>query len=256
VPPRRLDARRAASRVDSQPRRVRRRRPSERLAHGRPLVPAGGRARHARTAEIAPPRWSADGRYLAAQAYIAWPKRAKTVGTIALARADGKSSVCSARPTRSPCSPGRPRGHRLAYTTSGFPAPHELFLLEGLRAQPRRILSATRRFDWITWSPDSRWLLFDDARRSLAPPPCSQRRGQRALPRLGGRPLWCCPQNPSRRTRNHPAVDRERERPGALVAGWVELCGRRGVRRGFKAGYPNPRLRSRWNPSPPRSRIA
>ncbi len=111
---------------------------------------------HVRTAEIAPPRWSADGRYLAAQAYIAWPKRSKTVGRIALARADGSVVRLLRSPYAISMFAWSPEGHRLAYTTSGFPAPHELFLLEGPRAQRRRIFKTARHFDWITWSPDSR----------------------------------------------------------------------------------------------------
>jgi hypothetical protein len=70
-----------------------------------------------------------------------------------------------------------PHGHELAYTTSG----------------------------WVTWSPDDRWLLFDNEDlgewdlfrlvghrqvRLLDAATVPTRR----LPRLGGQPLWCCPQ--------------------------------------------------------------
>ena len=88
-----------------------------------------------------------------------------------------------------------PAGDRLAYTAGGSPEPHVLMVLDDPRATPRRLLRTTdRHFDWVTWSPDSSSLLLDDehanrwrllrGRRST----CS-----RALPRLGGRPVWCCP---------------------------------------------------------------
>jgi hypothetical protein len=98
-----------------------------------------------------------------------------------------------------------PRGHELVYTTSGFPAPHELYLLSSPRAHPRRILSQAAHFDWVTWSPDDRWLLVDNEHlhrwellrltgrrqaRLLGGASVPTRR----LRRLGGMPLWCCPQ--------------------------------------------------------------
>ncbi len=88
------------------------------------------------------------------------------------------------------------RGHLLAYTTSGFPSPHQLFVVDPGR-DPRKIFATGRRhFDWFTWSPDGRFLLLDgDAAGSWRV--FSARTGKqiRLLPRLGGRPQWCCPVN-------------------------------------------------------------
>lgn len=90
-----------------------------------------------------------------------------------------------------------PVGNRLAFTTSGFPDPHQLFVLDRPGAKPR-LLYATgaMHFDWITWSPDGKWILLDEEHhrrwllfRADRPTP------RRSLPRLGGRPLWCCPVN-------------------------------------------------------------
>jgi hypothetical protein len=156
-------------------------------------------AAHARvrTAEIAPPRWSADRRYIAAQVYASWPKRANTFGAIVLARADGTIIRLIRSPYTISMLAWSPRGHRLAYTTSGFPDPHELFVLDEPSGEPRRLFATgARHFDWITWSPDGRSLLLDDEhadRWRLIP--ASGDAERRALPRLGGRPIWCCPQN-------------------------------------------------------------
>ena len=91
-----------------------------------------------------------------------------------------------------------PRGHRLAYTTSGSSEPHQLFLINTPHSTPQRLFQTTNRhFDWITWSPDNQWLLIDDEQaghwRLLS---TVRPTNTRLLPRLGGRPLWCCPQNP------------------------------------------------------------
>ncbi len=89
-----------------------------------------------------------------------------------------------------------PVGHRLAYTTSGFPAPHELLVLDTPKARPRPLLVTTRHFDWITWSPDRRRLLLDDEHQnSWRLVWASGRSRIQSVPRLGGRPLWCCPVN-------------------------------------------------------------
>jgi Tol biopolymer transport system component len=89
-----------------------------------------------------------------------------------------------------------PRGHHFAYTTSGFPVPHELFVADRPDAKPRRIFTAGRHFDWITWSPTGRWLLLDDEHaHKWQLLDASGARTLRTLPRLGGRPIWCCPQN-------------------------------------------------------------
>jgi Tol biopolymer transport system component len=86
-------------------------------------------------------------------------------------------------------------GQRLAYTTSGFPAPHELFVVDRPEAQPRRIFTAARHFDWITWSATGRWLLLDDEHAGKWQLFDASAGTVRSLPRLVGRPLWCCPQN-------------------------------------------------------------
>jgi Tol biopolymer transport system component len=89
-----------------------------------------------------------------------------------------------------------PVGHRLAYTTSGFPSPHQLFVLDTPAARPRPLFVTVRHFDWVTWSPDARRLLVDDEHKNrwllLS---TTGRRSARVLPRFGGRPLWCCPLN-------------------------------------------------------------
>jgi Tol biopolymer transport system component len=91
-----------------------------------------------------------------------------------------------------------PRGHRLAYTTSGFPDPHELFLFDPETGTRRRIFaSGTAHFDWVTWSPDGRWLLLDgDDVGGWRIFSAESGKQVRRLPRLGGRPLWCCPVSP------------------------------------------------------------
>jgi hypothetical protein len=90
-----------------------------------------------------------------------------------------------------------PTADRLAYTTSGFPDPHELFVLDSPTAKPR-LLYATGadHFDWVTWSPDGKWLLLDEEHHDRWLLLRADRsRTRRPLPRLGGRPLWCCPVN-------------------------------------------------------------
>jgi WD40-like Beta Propeller Repeat len=143
---------------------------------------------------LGPPRWSGDGRYMAAMVAGKWRKPA--VHGFVIARADG-------RPIRFVTSPyvismfaWSPQGHRVAWTTSGFPTPHELFVLDEPTGKPRRLLATDRHFDWITWSPDGRRLLLDDenvGRWRLVP--TAGRMKIEALPRLGGRTLWCCPVN-------------------------------------------------------------
>jgi hypothetical protein len=88
------------------------------------------------------------------------------------------------------------RGHLLAYTTSGFPSPHQLFVVDPGH-EPRKIFATGRRhFDWITWSPDGRQLLLDgDAAGGWRVFSARTGRQLRLLRRLGGRPFWCCPVN-------------------------------------------------------------
>jgi Tol biopolymer transport system component len=90
-----------------------------------------------------------------------------------------------------------PVGHRLGWTTSGFPDPHQLFVLDGPRAEPRKVYVGGGHFDWITWSPDGNRILLDredGLNLWLVLDPDRQERPV-ALPRLGGAPLWCCPPN-------------------------------------------------------------
>jgi len=92
------------------------------------------------------------------------------------------------------------RGHLLAYTTSGFPSPHQLWLVAPGHAPRKVFATGAAHFDWITWSPDGRLILLDGAEyggwRLF-----SARSGRqvRLMRRLGGRPLWCCPVNTYRR---------------------------------------------------------
>ncbi len=147
-------------------------------------------------ARVGPARWSADGRYIAAHVDVAWPKTRKIRSAVVLAHADG-------RPIRFVTSryiismfAWSTIGHRLAYTTSGFPDPHELFVVDEPTAKAKRLFATERHFDWVTWSPDSRWIVLDDEHKDLWwLLPTSGARKFRALPRLGGRPLWCCPVN-------------------------------------------------------------
>jgi hypothetical protein len=146
------------------------------------------------------PVWSADRRFVAALAGIPWGRRSGKVGTIVLARADGTPLRLVTSPYIVSMLACSPTGHRLAYTTSGFPDPHELFVLDEPDGEPRRLFAAgARHFDWFTWSPDGRFLLVDDEHAA--------RRGRwllidaetgrivRRLPRLGGAPQWCCSVN-------------------------------------------------------------
>ena len=143
------------------------------------------------------PRWSADGRFLAASAGIIWPDRKRRLSTIVVAQSDGDVVRFLTSPYVISMFAWSPVGHRLAYTTSGFPDPHELFVLHEPTAKPVRLfVSGDRHFDWITWSPGGRRLLLDDETdgtwRRLS---VEGTAGGRAVPRLGGRPIWCCPVN-------------------------------------------------------------
>lgn len=147
-------------------------------------------------ASLGAPRWSADGRYLAAMVAGKWPKSANAVHGFVVAHADGRPIRVVTSPYLISMFAWSPRGHRLAWTTSGFPTPHELLVLDDPDAKPRRLLAADPHFDWITWSPDGRRLLLDDenADRWLLITTAEQRAVENR-PRLGGRPLWCCPVN-------------------------------------------------------------
>lgn len=147
-------------------------------------------------ASLGPPRWSADGRYLAAMVAGKWPESANVFHALVIARADGTPVRVVTSAYVISMFAWSPRGHRLAWTTSGFPTPHELFVLDDPNGKPRRLFVADRHFDWITWAPEGRRLLLDDenAGRWLLITTVGQRSVER-LPRLGGRPYWCCPVN-------------------------------------------------------------
>jgi hypothetical protein len=133
------------------------------------------------------PLASADGRYLVA----------RRQGKVVVTNSDGRLVREFPTPYIVSMVAWAPRGHRLAYTTSGFPDPHELFLVDTSTGKRSRIfVSGAPHFDWITWSPDGRWLLLD-ADEAGGWRVFSARTGEqvRLLPRLGGRPLWCCPVN-------------------------------------------------------------
>ncbi|MFN2471981.1 MAG: hypothetical protein ABR583_13540 [Gaiellaceae bacterium] len=145
-------------------------------------------------AALGPPRWSADRRYIAA--FVAGKFSKGIFGAFVVARADGTPIRVVTSPYLISMFAWSPRGHRLAWTTSGFPTPHELFVLDRLRGKPRRLLATDRHFDWITWSPDGSRLLLDDKETEQWRLITSAEATRVAVrPRPGGRPLWCCPVN-------------------------------------------------------------
>ena len=146
---------------------------------------------------LGPPRWSADGRYLAAYVGAQWPMRPQVSAAILIAQSDGRPIRLITSPYVVSMFAWSPDGHRLAWTTSGFPDPHELFVLDGPESERRRLFATgARHFDWITWAPDGRSLLLDDENGDLwRLIQVDGTAGQQTFPRLGGRPLWCCPVN-------------------------------------------------------------
>jgi hypothetical protein len=162
-----------------------------------PLSPAPVASRfRLKKVSVAAPRWSADRRFMAAMVGTSWPKRTKITAALVLARADGRPIRLIRSPYIISMFAWSPIGHRLAYTTSGFPTPHQLFVVDTPTAKPKPLFVTARHFDWVTWSPDARRLLVDDEHKNrwwlLS---TVGRHTSRALPRLGGRPLWCCPLN-------------------------------------------------------------
>jgi Tol biopolymer transport system component len=149
---------------------------------------------------VGKPIWSADGEYVAALAGVPWGRRSDKTGTLVIARADGTPVRLVTSPWIISMLAWSPEGHRLAFTTSGFPDPHELFVLDAPDGEPRLIFrTPDRHFDWVTWSPDGDALLVDDehAFRSGRWVVLDASTGEeiRELPRLGGAPTWCCPAN-------------------------------------------------------------
>jgi hypothetical protein len=95
-----------------------------------------------------------------------WPKRAKITSAVVLARADGRPiRLISSRYIISMFA-WSPVGHRLAYTTSGFPSPHQLLVVDRPTANPKPLFVTVRHFDWVTWSLDARRLLVDDEHKN------------------------------------------------------------------------------------------
>jgi hypothetical protein len=144
-----------------------------------------------RSASLLPPIFSADRRYVAARASIVGGNGE----AILLARADGTPIRLLTSPYHISMFAWSPAGHRLAWTTSGFPVPHQLLVLDRPTARPRLVFAQDLHFDWVTWSPDGRWLLVDNEALGAWTVLGAATAERLELPRLGGRPLWCCPQN-------------------------------------------------------------
>jgi len=163
-------------------------------ARGRAVVldvPSGKKVLRSRYWVEETPLASADGHYFADR------RGAKKRTLIVVTRANGGVVARFSTPYIVSMFAWSPRGNLLAYTTSGFPDPHELFLVDPSAGTQRRLLATgARHFDWITWSSDGRWLLLDgDETGGWRIFSASTGKPVRLLPRLGGRPLWCCPVN-------------------------------------------------------------
>jgi hypothetical protein len=168
------------------------------------LSSAGVAAFAHRPAQLGGMAFSADGRYVAAR--VVFGRLHFGLWGVVIARTDGR--IVRLVTTKDVISmlAWSSHGHKLAYTTSGFPAPHELYVLSSPHAAAHRILSQVEHFDWVSWSPDGRWLLIDNEHQHawLLLRLTGHRQAQvdrgasvpaRRLPRLGGMPLWCCLQD-------------------------------------------------------------
>ncbi len=140
-----------------------------------------------RRAFLLGPVFSADGRYFAARASIVGVGEA-----ILVARADGTPIRLLTSPYHVSMFAWSPAGHRLAYTTSGAPVPHQLLVVDRPTARPRLAFEQGSHFDWVTWSPDGRWLLVDNETLDAWTVLGVATAKHIELPRLGGQPLWCC----------------------------------------------------------------
>lgn len=153
-------------------------------------------ARRPGAVELGNPIFSADERFFVLQASVVWGKGDTNRFTLLICRADGTPVRFITSRLAISMFAWSPEGHRLAYTTSGFPLPHQLLVLDDPRAEPRKLLSEAAHFDWVSWSPDGRLLLVDDEPKGRWLVIDSQgERPHRSVTRLGGAPLWCCPAN-------------------------------------------------------------
>jgi Tol biopolymer transport system component len=163
----------------------------------RTLLLAGGEAEQLARVDglgLGEPVFSRNGRFMAARVY-GWPAGSRITAGILIATAGGRGvRLVKSRYVISMIA-WSPAGDLLAYTTSGSPDPHELFIV-GPAEGPRRLYEGPAHFDWVTWSPDGRWVLIDDEAldRWLLFKPKDSGRSPLWLPRLGGAPMWCCPQ--------------------------------------------------------------
>ena len=163
----------------------------------RTLLLAGGEAEQLARVDglgLGEPVFSRDGRFMATRVY-GWPAGSRITAGILIATAGGRGvRLVTSRYLISMIA-WSPAEDLLAYTTSGFPDPHELFIV-GPAEEPRRLYEGPAHFDWVTWSPDGRWVLIDDEAldRWLLFKPKGSGRSPLWLPRLGGAPMWCCPQ--------------------------------------------------------------
>jgi hypothetical protein len=162
-----------------------------------PLAPARvSQAFGARVLGLGPPRWSGDGRYLAARVVVGRRANPRQHNFIVITTATGRPLRFLRSPYLISMFAWSPRGHRLAYTTSGFPDPHELYVVDEPRGKARLLFKTPdRHFDWVTWSPDGEWLLVDDEHTQRWRLFAANDPERRTLPRYGGKPLWCCPVN-------------------------------------------------------------
>lgn len=151
-------------------------------------------ARRAGPTEVGDPVYSADGEYMAAVASVRWQRGNRNLFTIVILNGDGKVVRFVTSRFAISMFAWSPTGHRLAYTTSGFPNPHQLFVLRSPNAEEVKLFSKREHFDWVTWSPKSERLLLDDEQEDRWLLMRADGRGRRiSFPRLGGRPMWCCP---------------------------------------------------------------
>lgn len=144
--------------------------------------------------EVGDPVYSANGKYMAAIATVRWRRGNRNLFTIVILNANGEVVRFVTSKLAISMFAWSPTGHQLAYTVSGFPIPHQLFVLPSPRSKEKKLVSRAGHFDWVTWSPVGEHLLLDVEQedRWLVIP--ANARGRRlSLPRLGGRPMWCCP---------------------------------------------------------------